>query len=115
MGEKKKYKSLRNSIMLLSAGIVFFTVMIIGGNALLSVQSMTKYVNQIYQNAVDEGYRTEIKSQVQSTIAVLQSEYDKVLAGEKTEEQAKEDAKEIIRIMRYRDDQSGYFWIDDTD
>ena len=115
MEDKKKYKSLRTSIMMLCAGIVFCAVMIIGGNALVSVQSMRESVNQIYQNAVDEGYRTEIKSQVQSTIAVLQSEYDKVLTGEKTEEQAKEDAKEIIRTMRYRDDQSGYFWIDDTD
>lgn len=115
MEEKKKYKSLRNSIMLLCVGVVFCAVMIIGGNALLSVQSMREYVNEIYQEAVDEGYRTEIKSQVQSTIAVLQSEYDKAQAGEKTEEQAKEDAKEIIRVMRYRDDQGGYFWIDDTD
>ena len=115
MEEKKKYKSLRNSIMLLCTGIVVFTAVIIGGNAILSVKSMTGYVSQIYQNAVDEGYRTEIKSQVQSTIAVLQSEYDKAKAGEKTEEQAKEDARETIRIMRYRDDQSGYFWIDDTD
>ena len=115
MEKNKKYKSLRNSIMLLCAGIVIFAALIIGGNAILSVRSMTEYVNQIYQNAVDEGYRTEIKSQVQSTIAVLQSEYDRAQAGEKTEEQAKEDAKEIIRIMRYRDDQSGYFWIDDTD
>ena len=115
MEEKKKYKSMRNSIMLLCAGIVILTALIVGGNAMLSVASMTKYASQIYQDAVDEGYRTEIKSQVQSTLAVLQSEYDKVQAGEKTEEQAKEDAKEIIRVMRYRDDQSGYFWIDDTD
>ena len=115
MEKKTKYKSLRNSIMLLSAGIVILTVLIVGGNAMLSVKSMTGYANQIYRDAVDDGYRTEIKSQVQSTIAVLQSEYDKAQAGEKTEEQAKEDAKEIIRIMRYRDDQSGYFWIDDTD
>ena len=115
MGEKKKYKSMRNSIMLLCAGIVIFTALIVGGNAMLSVRSMTGYANQIYQDAVDEGYRTEIKSQIQSTLAVLQSEYDKAQAGEKTEEQAKEDAKEIIRVMRYRDDQSGYFWIDDTD
>ena len=115
MEEKKKYKSMRNSIMLMCTSIVFFAALIVGGNAMLSVQSMTGYANEIYQNAVDEGYRTEIKSQVQSTIAVLQSEYDKAQAGEKTEEQAKEDAKEIIRVMRYRDDQSGYFWIDDTD
>ena len=115
MEEKKKYKSLRNSIMLLCAGSVILTALIVGGNSMLSVKTMAGYANQIYQDAVDEGYRTEIKSQVQSTIAVLQSEYDKAQAGEKTEEQAKEDAKEIIRVMRYRDDQSGYFWIDDTD
>ena len=115
MEEKKKYKSLRTSIMLMCTGIVIFAALIVGGNAMLSVRSMTEYANEIYQDAVNEGYRTEIKSQVQSTIAVLQSEYDKAQAGEKTEEQAKEDAKEIIRAMRYRDDQSGYFWIDDTD
>ena len=115
MEEKKKYKSMRNSIMLMCTGIAVVAALIVGGNAMLSVRSMAGYANEIYQNAEDEGYRTEIKSQVQSTIAVLQSEYDKAQAGEKTEEQAKEDAKEIIRIMRYRDDQSGYFWIDDTD
>ena len=27
----------------------------------------------------------------------------------------KNEAKEIIRSMRYREDGSGYFWIDDTD
>ena len=115
MEENKKYKSLRNSIMLMCAGIVILTALVVGGNAMLSVKTMAGYANQIYQEAVDEGYKTEIKSQVQSTIAVLQSEYDKAQAGKKTEAQAKEDAKEIIRIMRYRDDQSGYFWIDDTD
>ena len=101
--------------MVMCTSLVIFAALIIGGNAMLSVRSMTKYVEQIYQDAVDEGYAAEIKSQVQSTIAILQSEYDKAQAGEKSEEQAKEDAKEIIRAMRYRDDQSGYFWIDDTD
>ncbi len=68
-----------------------------------------------YANAVNEGYNDEIKSQVQSTLSILQSEYDQYQAGGKTEEQAQEDAKEIIRAMRYRDDQSGYFWIDGID
>lgn len=64
---------------------------------------------------MNEGYKAEIKSQVQSTMTVLEAEYNRYQAGEKTEEQAKYDAKEIIRAMRYRDDRSGYFWIDDTD
>ena len=115
MERKGKRKSLRNSIMLLVAGVVILTAAVIGIIAFASVGALSGYANEIYQNAENDGYKQEIKSQVQSTIAVLQSEYDKVQAGEKTEEQAKEDAKEIIRIMRYRDDQSGYFWIDDTD
>ena len=64
MEEKKKYKSLRSSIMLLCVGIVIFTALVVGGNAMLSVKTMARYANQIYQEAVDEGYRTEIKSQV---------------------------------------------------
>ena len=35
--------------------------------------------------------------------------------GELTEEEAKELAKEAVRSMRYRDDDSGYIWIDGVD
>ena len=115
MEKRGKKKSLRNSIMILVASVVILTALVVGVNAFISVGALSDYANEIYRNAVNDGYKQEIKSEVQSTIAVLQSEYDKVQAGEKTEEQAKEDAKEIIRVMRYRDDQSGYFWIDDTD
>ena len=62
-----------------------------------------------------DGYNTEIKSQVQSVIAILQAEYDKSQNGDLTEERSKKEAAEIVRNMRYRDDGSGYFWIDDTD
>ena len=60
-----------------------------------------------YESAMDSGYNTEIKSEVQTVIAVLQAEYDKSQAGELTEEEAKAEAKEIVRAMRYRDDGSG--------
>ena len=116
MGEKNtKKKSLISSIMCLCCAVAVITAVGTGGNSVFSIKSMSSSSYETYENAVDEGYRTEIKSQVQSTISILQSEYDQVQAGEKTEVQAKEDAKEIIRVMRYRDDQSGYFWIDDTD
>lgn len=113
--KKKKTKSLRNTIMLLTGLLVVLTALAIGLNGVLSIKAMSETAYNTYVAAVNSGYNAEIKSEVQSTISVLQSEYDKFLAGEKTEEQAKEDAKEIIRIMRYREDASGYFWIDDTD
>ncbi len=114
MKARKHKKSLIGSIMLMSAVIVILTAIIVGGNSVLSLNTMSDSAYSTYEQAMDDGYKTEIKSQVQSTIAVLQAEYDKFKAGEKTEDEAKNDAKETIRAMRYRDDQSGYFWIDDT-
>jgi methyl-accepting chemotaxis protein len=115
MKKQKKQKSLTRSIMLLCGLCVVITALGIGGNAIFTVKQMSATSYGYYEDAMNDGYKLEIKSQVQSTIAILQSEYDKAQAGEKTEEQAKYDAKEIIRALRYRDDNSGYFWIDDTD
>lgn len=111
----KKKKSLIGTIVKVCAAISVITAVGIGTNAVYSVKSVSTSAYDKYESAVDEGYNAEIKSQIQSTLSILKSEYDKMQTGEKTEAQAKEDAREIIRAMRYRDDQSGYFWIDDTD
>lgn len=111
----KKTKSLVFAIMRLCTGVAVLTALVIGGTAVLSFRTLSRVAYQAYEITVDRGYQTEIKSQVQSTMAILQSEYDKFQSGEKTLDEAKYDAKETIRNMRYRDDQSGYFWIDDTD
>ncbi|MCM1065304.1 MAG: methyl-accepting chemotaxis protein [Eubacterium sp.] len=113
--KKKKVKSLVFAIMRLCIGVALLVAIVVGGVAILSINTLSQSSYLAYETTVDEGYQTEIKSQVQSTMAILQSEYDKFQAGEKTEEEAKYDAGEIIRAMRYRDDQSGYFWIDDTE
>lgn len=112
---KKRTKSLVFAIMRLCTAIAVLTAVVIGGTGILSIRTLSRSAYVAYETTVEDGYRTEIKSQVQSTMAVLQNEYDSFQAGEKTEEEAKNDAKEIIRTMRYRDDQSGYFWIDDTE
>ncbi len=52
---------------------------------------------------------------MQSAVAVIQSEYDKFKAGEKTEEEAQEDAKDVVRAMRYREIPERIFWIDGMD
>lgn len=101
--------------MCLCGAVALVAAVGIGGNSIFSIKDMSESTYETYENAVDLGYKTEIKSQVQSTISIIQSEYDKFQAGEKTEAQAQEDAKAVIREMRYRDDQSGYFWIDGLD
>ena len=109
-----KSKSVKNSLTLMCLMIVLVSVMVIGGISILNISTMTSTANKNYENARLDGYNTEIKSQVQSVIAILQAEYDKSQNGDLTEDEAKKEAAEIVRNMRYRDDGSGYFWIDDT-
>lgn len=113
--KKPKRQSLIRSIMLLCIIIVVISVICVGITAILSIKSMSSAAYKTYEQTENEGYNTEIKSEVQSAISILQSEYEKYQAGQKSEEDAQFDAKETVRAMRYRDDDSGYFWIDATD
>lgn len=110
----KGKKSIIGIIMGICLAMSAITALGIGINAVFSIKTMSTSAYKKYSEALGGGYRTEIKSQIQSAVSILQSEYDKAQSGEKTEEQAKNDAKEEVRAMRYRDDASGYFWIDDT-
>lgn len=110
-----KSKSVKNTMRMMCLLLVLFTSVVLGATSIFSIKSTTDMAVSEYENAMDAGYDTEIKSEVQTVIAVLQAEYDRFQSGELTEEEAKEEAKEIVRAMRYRDDGSGYFWIDDTD
>lgn len=95
--------------------IVAVTAGCLGGLGIYFLgQSLTQSTMQ-YEEAKSEGYQMEIKSQVQAAIAEVQSYYNMSQSGELDEAEAKELAKEAIRTMRYRDDGSGYMWIDDTD
>ena len=91
------------------------TVVVLGA---LGISFLKKSMNQnlrTYEETMNDGYNLEIKSEIQAAISIIQTYYDRSQTGELTEEEAKELAKEVIRGMRYRDDGSGYMWIDDTD
>ncbi len=88
------------------------------GLACLGVFEMSESMDesiQLYETAMTEGYQAEIKSQVQGAIAVIQGYYDRSQNGELTEEEAQTMARDAVRAMRYRDDASGYLWIDGAD
>lgn len=77
-------------------------------------QSMDESM-ELYEESMTDGYSMEIKSQVQSALSVIQSYYDRCESGELTEEEAQKMAADAVRSMRYRDDASGYIWIDRED
>ena len=94
--KRGKKKSLTGAIMILCLIVTAITALCIGANAVLSIRKLTSDAYATYENAMNEGYNTEIKSQVQNAISVLQGEYDKYMAGEQTEDEAKFAAKETV-------------------
>jgi methyl-accepting chemotaxis protein len=113
--ENKRRKGLTLLVTALIGLVTFVTILTLAITNGITLKKIEKVSVEDYDNAMMEGYKTEIKSQVQASIAVLQHYYDEYTAGTYTEEDAKYLAKETIRNMRYRDDGSGYMWIDDTD
>ncbi len=111
----KRFQSLTAMLILIICVMVSIPTI---GLACLGVYYLSQSMEesaQLYEESMLEGYSMEIKSQVQGAIEVVQSYYDRSQAGEITEEEAKELAREAVRHMRYRDDASGYIWIDGAD
>ena len=113
--KNKGVKSLATMGVLVVFLLIAATAICLGGLGIFFLrQSMAESANE-YEVTKNQDYRTEIKSQVQSAISLVQGFYDRAAAGSLTEEEAKSQALEAVRSMRYRDDDSGYMWIDDED
>lgn len=108
-------KSLATMIVLVVFILIAVTALSLGGlGVFLLRQSMAESVGE-YETVKSEDYKTEIRSQVQSAVSLVQGFYDRAADGSLTEEEAKSQALEAVRSMRYRDDDSGYMWIDGED
>ncbi len=109
-----KKRSLKKFLIITYASIALVVAAVISSVAIYYIRSSTDMAYTNYEDAMNHGYNTEIKSEVQSSIAVIEYFYNRYKAGELSEEQAKKEACEAVRKMRYRDDNSGYMWIDDS-
>lgn len=115
MQRTKGFRSL--TFMLISIIFIMVSVSTIG-LVYLGVYYLRRSMEEsmeLYQETMMEGYLMEIKSQVQGALGAVQSYYDQSQRGELTEEEAQKMAAEAVRAMRYRDDASGYIWIDGED
>ncbi|MDE6875114.1 MAG: methyl-accepting chemotaxis protein [Lachnospiraceae bacterium] len=110
-----KNLKVKNLLTLINVALVCLVALILAGISIYNFKTTTDMASTEYENAMNNGYQLELKSQVQAAVNVLQAEYNKIQTEGIPEEEAKNRAKEIVREMRYRDDGSGYFWIDDTD
>ena len=114
-GVSKRSTSIAVVIVTIVFSMVAITVIVLGALGISFLKKSMKEDIATYEETMYDGYKMEIKSEIQAAISIVQSYYDLGQAGELSEETAKNAAMESIRNMRYRDDGSGYMWIDDTD
>lgn len=95
------------AIVLLSAGLV-----IIAAVVFTDIKATMKEV--LYDVTLDS-YKSVISSEVQSAISITENYYELAQSGGVSEAEAQKKAMEVIRSIRYGDDNSGYLWIDGTD
>lgn len=96
--------------------VTFIGVMLVTIVTFLSVVAISG-LNRAYRQAETvqrQDFDTKIQTAVENMISVLNVNYQRYQNGDITEQQAYENARQIVRDTRY-DDGNGYFWADMAD
>lgn len=106
--------SLKNKVIFVVVAISLLTTLCIG---IMMVYSMVDESNRQVENyraTLTQDIEKQLKDQTESAISVINYVYGLQQSGALTEEQAKKEAADRVRSMRY-DNGAGYFWIDTYD
>ncbi|WP_088188688.1 methyl-accepting chemotaxis protein [Desulfosporosinus sp. FKA] len=106
-------KKIKYRILLLLLITTLIMALILGGyNIYTTITSEQANIAQ-YQTTLYEQFDRQIKLEVQTAYSLVQNVYNRQQKGELTPEQAKTMAADLVRNLRY--DQENYFWIDTTE
>lgn len=107
--------SIKTNIAIVVVLCVVLVAIVVGVLGSYGVRRAGNTAMERYETAVGKDSVDMVKGQIQTLTALLEAEYARVQAGVLTEEEAKQEAMLIIGAMRYNDDGSGYFWVNDTE
>ena len=108
-----RMKSLKGKIILMNVIISIVIALAIGSIGIIDLsRNNAKHISD-YETLLRNDYDSNIKNQVENVITLLDGIYKKQEDGQLTEEEAKQEAKDLIKNLRYNGE--GYFWIDGID
>ncbi|MCR4943724.1 MAG: methyl-accepting chemotaxis protein [Clostridium sp.] len=106
-------KKLKTKFIRLNIVIVIAVAIATGSLSVIFLNKNNKNTMTNYEEALKDGYDNVIKYQVENVISLLNGIYNKQINGQLSEDEAKEEAKNLVKSLRYNED--GYFCIYSTD
>ncbi len=108
-GNVLKHLKVRTKIVILAVFMLLVTIWMSVLALSNQIRNTEKMVTKLEQS-IRTSYDMNIQNQVENAISLINTIYNKQVAGEYTEEQAKKLAADLVRELRYGE--NGYFWID---
>ncbi|MBE6093494.1 MAG: HAMP domain-containing protein [Selenomonas ruminantium] len=106
--------SLKGRFLVMVIGIAVLTTLCVSAAFIVNLKSESeRQVASVKQTMITDVER-ELKIETETAISIIKQVYDRQQKGELTEEQAKKQAADLVRDLRY-DDGKGYFWVDTYD
>lgn len=103
--------SLKGRFVLMIIGIAVLTTVCVSAAFIVNLKSESeRQVTAVKQTMIEDVER-ELKIETETAISLIKKIYDRQQKGELTEEEAKKQAADLVRNLRY-DDGKGYFWVD---
>lgn len=108
---KKKRGSLRTILIAVILASVLITACVITGFTIYNTVGINAEQTKAYKERLLSDVKTQLRYETEVATGVCEKLNARCEAGEMTLEEAKKQAADIIRDMRYNDG-NGYFWVD---
>lgn len=107
----EKVQSMKRQFLLMMIGSSMITMLFVVGVFIHDLLEESKEQIQEVRELLVADVERELRNQTKTAVSLIQEVYDRQKAGKLTEAQARAEAAELVRNLRYEGD-AGYFWID---
>src|SRR6056297_3707481 len=108
-------KSIKKELLMLIGITLVVLLVVLGISNVYFLNDIKKDITNRTEKELLIEYDEKIKNLVQTNIGVLNYYNNLYESGEMTLDEAKSQAKELLRDVRYGKDDIGYFWIDNKE
>lgn len=103
-------RSIKVQLIVILNCISILSILLVGGFFIYSLHQDSGRQIEAYRNALRENADRELRVQVETAVSFIEKVYKDQQSGKLTEAQAKLQAADFVRQLRY--DKDSYFWID---